>query len=81
METREGISKKSLSELAEMCRMVARNHSSTYTQSDRAHRLRVEWVQLGIGPHNDKLEAEQESLKKRMVEFLSGVPAWMLSGV
>ena len=81
MEPRDGVSKKSLPELAEMCRHVARNHSSTYTQSDTAHRLRVTWVRLGNGPHDDKIEAEKESLKKRMVEFLSGVPAWMMSGV
>ena len=81
MDLRKNLQEQDLAGLAEMCRGVARNHSSTYTQSDTAHRLRVEWVRLSFMHHNDKTDADQESLRKRMVEFLSGVPAWMLSGV
>ena len=80
MEPRDGISKKSLPELAEMCGNVA-SHSADPRQSDTAHALRAEWVRLSFKPHDDKMEADQESLKNRMVEFLSGVPAWMMSGV
>ena len=67
--------------LAEMCANVARSHSADHKQSDTAHALRAEWVRLSVRFRDDKTEADQESLKNRMVEFLSGVPEWMLSGV
>ena len=67
--------------LADLCRNVARTNFADRRPSDTAHALRMEWVRLSFRLRNDKTEAEEESLKKRMVEFLSGVPAWMLSGV
>lgn len=38
------------------------------------------WVRLHLdsSPHDDKVEAEEESLKKRMTEFLAGAPSWMM---
>jgi hypothetical protein len=42
----------------------------------------VEWIRLDIDRSLDGNKTEAEaSLKKRMFEFLSGVPAWMLSGL
>lgn len=85
--TREDIYRKNLHEqdlqgLAEMCANVARNTSANSKQSDKAHALRVEWVRLSVGRllNGEKADAE-ESLKKRMAEFLAAVPGWMLSGV
>jgi hypothetical protein len=69
-----------LSGLADLCRNVARTHSADRRQSDTAHALRAEWVRLSVRFRDDK-KAEQEALKKRMFEFLSGVPAWMMSGL
>ena len=71
-----------LTALADRCANVARNVSAERTQSDTAHALRVEWLRLGLDRslNADKTEAEA-SLKKRMFEFLVGVPAWMLSGL
>ena len=71
-----------LSGLAELCGNVAMNHSANHTQNDTAHALRVEWVRLGIDhpPGDGKPEAEA-SLTKRMLEFLSEIPGWMVSGV
>ena len=71
-----------LTGLAELCANVAHNLSANSTQSDTAHALRVEWVQLGLKHSLDHGETEPEkSLKKRMLEFLAEVPSWMLSGV
>ena len=71
-----------LSGLALLCANVAKNRSADRKQSDAAHALRVEWVQMQLdrSPHDDKVEAEEKSLKKRMAEFLAGVPTWMLRG-
>ena len=87
MDRKDGIYGKNLNELdlaglAELCANVAHNLSVNYKQSDTAHALRVEWVRLGLDRslNSDKTEAEA-SLKKRMLEFLSGVPVWMMSGV
>lgn len=83
---REDIYGKNLHEqdlegLADLCGNVANNRSADSTQGDTAHALRVEWVRLSLdgSPHHDKREADN-SLKK-MAEFLTGVPAWMLSGL
>ena len=57
-----------------------RNHSANLIQSDTARRLRAEKVQLEVRFRDDKTEAE-ESLKKRMLEFLVDVPGWMMSGL
>jgi hypothetical protein len=85
MDLKDGIYGKNLHELdlaslAELCGNVANNHSADHGQSDTAHRLRAEWVQLYVRFREDKTEAEA-SLRKRMQEFLSGVPAWMMSGI
>ena len=68
-----------LAGLSQFCANVAINRSANSTQSDTARKLRAEWVQLDIRFLDDKTEAEA-SLKKRMTEFLVGVPAWMMSG-
>jgi hypothetical protein len=65
--------------LAVMCTNVSRNRAADNTQWDTAHALRIEWLRLNIG--SDTSEAEASSLKKRMLEFLIGVPHWMLAGV
>ena len=71
-----------LTELAELCANVARNPSTDSKQSDTAHALHVEWVQLGLKHLLDHGSTEPEkSLQKRMAEFLAGVPAWMWSGL
>jgi hypothetical protein len=57
-----------------------RNHSANLIQSDTARRLRAEKVQLEVRFRDDKTEAE-ESLKKRMLEFLVDVPGWMMTGL
>lgn len=71
-----------LAEFALLCASVAHNFSATRVQNDTAHALRMEWVRLNLdhslGDGKKEIEA---SLKKRMLEFLSGVPGWMMSGV
>jgi hypothetical protein len=69
-----------LAGLAELCGNVVNNHSADHRQSDTARRLRAERVQLDVRFLDDKTEPEA-SLRKRMLEFLSGVPGWMMSGV
>jgi hypothetical protein len=71
-----------LTGLTELCGNVAHNLSANSRQSDIAHSLRVEYVRLHLDRSLDggKSEAE-ESLRQRMLEFLAGVPAWILSGV
>jgi hypothetical protein len=80
-EDRKNLHEQDLTALAEMCANVARNTSADSKQSDKAHALRVEWVRLSVGRllKGEKTGAE-ESLKKRMAEFLAEVPGWMLSG-
>jgi hypothetical protein len=85
MDRKDGIYGKKLNELdlaglAELCGNVVNNHSADHRQSDTARRLRAERVQLDVRFLDDKTEAEA-SLRKRMPEFLSGVPAWMMSGL
>lgn len=71
-----------LAGLSELCANVALNHSANHTQTDTAHALHVEWVRIGIDhPPGDHRKEAEASLKKRMLEFLSGVPAWMMSGI
>lgn len=71
-----------LTGLAELCTNVAHNVSADRNQSDTAHALRIEWVRLGLDGSLDHgtTEAEQ-SLRKRMIEFLAEVPAWMSRGM
>jgi hypothetical protein len=79
---RKPLHEQDLTGLADMCANVARNTSTERRQSDTAHALRVEWIRLDIDRSLDGNKTEAEaSLKKRMFEFLSGVPAWMLSGL
>ena len=86
MDRKDGIYGKNLNELdlaglAELCANVAHNLSVHGKQMDIAHALRVEWVRLGLDRslNSDKTEAEA-SLKERMMEFLGGIPGWMMSG-
>jgi hypothetical protein len=71
---------KSLTELAVLCGGVASNPGADSATVKKAHALRLEWVRLQHLPHpalalkeSQQLEAQRESLRKRMVEFLS---AW-----
>lgn len=76
------LQEQDLKGLAEMCANVARSDAAGPEQSDTAHALRIEWIRLKLDRSLDGSRAEaEESLKKRMVEFLAGVPAWMWSGV
>jgi hypothetical protein len=77
---RKNLHDPDLTRLAELCANVA-NNSSDNKQSGTAYALRVEWVRLHLNrpPSDDKTGAEEESLKKRMAEFLVGVPSWMVS--
>lgn len=65
-----------LTGLAELCLNVARHRSADSKQSDTAHGLRLESVRLGLDHLLDHgtTEAEQ-SLRKRMLEFLAGLPS------
>lgn len=87
MDRQENIYGKNLHQqdlegLAQLCGNVAMNHSANHAQTDTAHALRVEWARLGLDRslNSDKTQAEG-SLKKRMMEFLDGIPAWMMSGI
>jgi hypothetical protein len=78
---RKPLNDQDLTGLAEMCANVALNTSADLKQSDTAHALRVEWLRLGLGHLLDGGKTEVEmSLKKRMMDFLAGVPSWMLTG-
>jgi hypothetical protein len=78
---RKDLHEQDLSGLAQLCANIASSRSATRPQSDRAHVLRVEWVRFNGSPKNSKTEAEIESLKKRMLDFLAAVPAWMWAGL
>ena len=71
-----------LSGLALLCANVAKNRSADRKQSDAAHTLWGDWVQLHSEPTPDdgQVEAEEASLKKRMAEFLAKVPTRMMRG-
>jgi hypothetical protein len=87
MDRKDNIYGKNLHELglaalAELCVNVAMNRSASSTQTDTAHALRLEWVQLRLDTSLDGARTEAEaSLKKRMIEFLAEVPTWMSSGL
>jgi hypothetical protein len=71
-----------LTGLAELCANVARHASADSKQSDTAHALHVEWVQLGLKHSLDHGTTDVEvSLRKRMIEFLAEVPTWMSKGL
>jgi hypothetical protein len=84
---RDAIYRKPLHELdltglAELCVNVARHSSADSKQSDTAHALHVEWIQLGLKHSLDHGHSEPEkSLRKRMIEFLAEVPTWMSKGL
>jgi hypothetical protein len=79
---RQNLQEQDLPGLAKLCRNVANNLSVDRKQGDTAHALRVEWVRLSRNgwPHNGDAKAQTESLRRRMTEFLAGVPAWMMGG-
>ena len=63
---------------------MAVNRSANHTQTDTAHALRVEWVRLNLNHSHHGKDGKKEpeaSLGKHMLEFLVGVPAWMMSGL
>jgi hypothetical protein len=71
-----------LTGLAELCANVARHSSADSKQSDTAHALHVEWIQLGLKHSLDHGTTDVEvSLRKRMIEFLAEVPTWMSKGL
>jgi hypothetical protein len=71
-----------LTGLAELCANVARNLSADSKQSDTAHALHVEWIQLGLKDLLDHGHTEPEkSLRNCMIEFLAEVPTWMSKGL
>jgi hypothetical protein len=59
------------------------NRSTDYKQSETAYALRMEWIRLYLNGsrRDDKTEADKESLRKPMSEFLAGIPIWMTSGL
>lgn len=75
MPSAEKLEHKNLTELAVLCGKVAAIPSADKGIVETAHALRLEWVRLQQSLHpslseQQKIEAQQESLKKRMVEFL-----------
>jgi uncharacterized protein YdcH (DUF465 family) len=67
---------KSLTELAVLCSKIAGNPAADSKTADEAHALRSEWVRLQKPPQptdkeRRKLEAQKQSLKDRMAEFLA----------
>lgn len=78
---RQPLREQNLTGLADLCANVSRNHSADNTQWDTAHALRIEWFRLNISSLNRDTTEAEASLKKRMLEFLTGVPHWMLAGV
>jgi hypothetical protein len=75
---RKNLLDQNLTALADMCANVARNVSADHKQSDMAHALRVEWVRLDRSLNDRDKTGAEESLKKRIAEFLAEVPGWML---
>ena len=71
-----------LTALAQLCENVARSGSANPEQWKEAHTLRVEWIRLNLKgwPGDSDSKAENESLRKRMVQFLVGIPGWMMNG-
>lgn len=74
---RKKISELDLIGLAELCGNVAHNRAASHMQADTAHSLRVQWLRIRL---DHATEADKESLKKRMADFLSDIPAWMRNG-
>lgn len=71
-----------LAGLTELCANVAINRSASRTQTNTAHAWRMEWIRLSLDHSSGDGEKEAEaSLRKRILEFLSDIPGWMMSGV
>lgn len=68
----------SLESLGDLCGNVAHSPSVTHEQWETAYRLRTEYLRLTLGREKAADEQQLESLKKGIVEFLSGLPSWML---
>ena len=77
---RKNIQELDLKALAQLCSYVSRNRFANRQQTDTAHALRVEWVQLALVRRGDT-KAEEDFLRNRMAEFLAAVPTWMTSGI
>jgi hypothetical protein len=78
---RKNLHEQDLTGLAKLCTNVALNLSAERKQGDTAHALHVEWVRLSLDGLLDHGTTEAEkSLRKRMAEFLAGVPAWIWRG-
>lgn len=71
----EGTERARPAELAALCGSVVHNHSADAPQANAGHKLRMEWVRLTVTQVEDPAEAEN-SLRKRMVEFLPAIPPW-----
>ena len=84
---RENIYRKPLHELdltglTELCANVSHNLSADRNQGDTAHALYTEWTRLRLEGSLDHGTTEPEqSLRKRMIEFLAEVPTWMSRGI
>jgi hypothetical protein len=77
----KNLQEQDLTGLAELCANVARN-CRRFQTIGYAHSLRVECVRLRLDRSlNGGTTEVEKSLKKRLGEFLAGVPSWMLSGV
>lgn len=78
MPTKEELDRRHLTDLAAQCRRVAKSRSANSVIADKAWGLTQEWESLPK-PRNPvleelkKIEAQQKSLKKRIVEFLADV--------
>jgi hypothetical protein len=78
MPKREVLREKPLPELATLCERVALDRSCESHVSDYARVLRVEWMLLMASDSppvlelHKQMEKQRASLKKRMVDFLSG---------
>lgn len=79
---RNPLHEQDLKGLADLCANVARNPVADRKQGSTAYALRVEWVRLRLEGSLDGGETEAEtSLRKRMIEFLGGVPSSIVNGL
>jgi hypothetical protein len=74
---RKKITELDLEGLAELCGNVANSRAASQNHADTAHAFRVQWVRMNL---DHATEADKESLKKRMADFLSDIPVWMRNG-
>jgi hypothetical protein len=77
---RQELERKNLTDLAVLCGKVADSRSTDSGTARKARELKQEWALLiAQEPHpvleeQKKIEAQKESLRKRMVDFLAVVP-------